>query len=72
MPQGPRYATLTGPVAPDRHEHILDGLRQEFGRTCEGQPVAIDRIALLRQDNPRAAFRIIDEATLLAAAKAGA
>jgi putative phosphonate metabolism protein len=54
------HMTLTGRIDPEHRSSILARLREQFFRECGDHPVAIDGIALLRQDQPRARFRVID------------
>lgn len=52
------HMTLTGRVAPERAEPILSMLRAKLSDVTRG-PLAIDRLALFRQDGNSAQFRII-------------
>jgi putative phosphonate metabolism protein len=52
------HMTLTGRLAAGRHAAILDMLRSRF-RDCGVNDVAIDRIALFRQDAPDQRFQIV-------------
>jgi hypothetical protein len=53
------HMTLTGPIPRDRRQSILSFLRARFSARCGETPIPIDHIALLRQDNPGARFRVI-------------
>jgi putative phosphonate metabolism protein len=52
------HMTLTGRVAPERADSILAVLRARLSGVTRG-PLAIDRLALFRQDGDREQFRII-------------
>ncbi len=62
------HLTLTGRLSAERQEIVLPFLRERFAATRGHGPVAIDAIALLRQDDAQARFRILERA----AAGAGA
>ena len=62
------HLTLTGKIRSDRCEEVLASLRRTFDRTCGSQPIAIDRLALMRQDDRNANFRVILQAPLMPAA----
>jgi putative phosphonate metabolism protein len=54
------HMTLTGRIQPDRRAAILSLLQEQFSK-CHGEhPIAVNGIALLRQDHPDARFRVID------------
>jgi Protein of unknown function (DUF1045) len=57
------HMTLTGKIEVERREQILSVLRDMFQRTCNG-PIAIDRLALARQDMPASPFRVLSSAPL--------
>jgi putative phosphonate metabolism protein len=52
------HMTLTGRLKAERRETVLDILRQRFA-TLELATLAVDRIALFRQDGANARFRIV-------------
>jgi hypothetical protein len=58
------HLTLTGEVAGARRQAIFTILRDGLRGMDAEQPVAVDRIALLKQDTPEASFRVLCEATL--------
>jgi putative phosphonate metabolism protein len=53
------HMTLTGPIPLHRRPAVLSFLRARFSARHGETPVSIDRIALVRQDNPNARFRVI-------------
>lgn len=53
------HMTLTGRLQPDRRAAILSFLRPQFSKYLGNHPIAIDGIALLRQNRPDARFRVI-------------
>jgi hypothetical protein len=53
------HMTLTGRLTPERREPILAALRNSFS-ALDLQTVAIDRIAVFRQENSVLRFRIIN------------
>jgi putative phosphonate metabolism protein len=52
------HMTLTGRLPAERREQVVAMLRGRFAATGIG-PLAIDAIALCRQDNPNSRFRVI-------------
>jgi Protein of unknown function (DUF1045) len=58
------HLTLTGRLGADRHAVVLPYLRDRFAAAWGRRPVAIDRIALLRQDRPDARFLVIRHAAI--------
>ena len=52
------HMTLTGRLPAERREQVVAILRERFSATGIG-PLAIDAIALCRQDNPNSRFRVI-------------
>ena len=56
--------TLTGPASAAAREEILATLRRTFGRVCGKQEIAVDRLALVKQDHARARFRVLGQAEL--------
>jgi len=57
------HMTLTGRIEAERREATVSALRGAFQRVCDG-PIAVDRLALTRQDTPTAAFRVLSTAPL--------
>ena len=60
------HMTLTGRLAVEAHEARVATLRRCFERLCEYRPMAIDRLALLKQDTRAARFRVLSHAQLRA------
>jgi putative phosphonate metabolism protein len=58
------HMTLTGPVPPHRREPTVALLSAHFGRAWGSRPIAIDRLALSRQDHGDARFQVIHQAAL--------
>ena len=58
------HMTLTGKIAADRREPVVATLRRAFARMCGAGPVAIDRLALVRQEAADQTFRVLDHAPL--------
>jgi Protein of unknown function (DUF1045) len=58
------HLTLTGRLGADRHAVVLPWLRDRFAAAWGPRPVAIDRIALLRQDWPDGRFLVIRHAAI--------
>jgi putative phosphonate metabolism protein len=56
------HMTLTGRVGPDRHAAIRTLLQDAFGRRCGFGAIGLNRLALVRQDEPKAPFRVIGHA----------
>ena len=52
------HMTLTGRLPAERREQVVAMLRERFAATGIG-PLAIDAIALCRQENPNSRFRVI-------------
>jgi putative phosphonate metabolism protein len=52
------HMTLTGRLPAERREHVVAMLRERFAATGIGR-LAIDAIALCRQETPNARFRVI-------------
>ena len=69
------HMTLTGRISVERRDTVLAALEKLFARTCGSADIAVDRLALLRQDTPRSRFQVIFEAPVgsgVAATNAGA
>jgi Protein of unknown function (DUF1045) len=58
------HMTLTGKLAGDGADAVLSRLSRAFDGECGDQTLAIDRLALLRQDGEHAAFRVLCQAEL--------
>jgi hypothetical protein len=58
------HMTLTGRVPPERRGTIHALLQSEFVRQCGGSAIALDRVALARQEQPRARFRVVSQVQL--------
>lgn len=58
------HMTLTGRVEPRQHRRIVPLLQDCLRRMGADQPTPIDRLALVRQDTPAAAFRVVNAAIL--------
>ena len=58
------HMTLTGKIAADCREPMVATLRRAFARMCGAGPIAIDRLALVRQEASDQAFRVLDHAPL--------
>jgi Protein of unknown function (DUF1045) len=65
------HLTLTGRLGADRHAVVLAHLQNRFAAVRDSGPVAIDRVALLRQDRPDTRFVVIRHATIGAAREHG-
>lgn len=57
------HMTLTGRVAPDRRTAVNALLREAFAQACGFHPIALDRLALVRQDFG-APFRVVGQVAL--------
>jgi putative phosphonate metabolism protein len=57
------HMTLTGRIAPAHQETVLACLRQSLGG-IEGRPLAVDRVALLRQPDGNTPFHLVASAPL--------
>jgi len=58
------HMTLTGALSADREGPVLAFLRGGFARRHGARPIAIDRLALLRQDGPDARFVVVAHAPI--------
>ncbi|HEY2227821.1 MAG TPA: DUF1045 domain-containing protein [Xanthobacteraceae bacterium] len=58
------HMTLTGRIESDRRRAIHALLRDAFARHCGTGPIALDRLALVRQDEPQARFRVVADAAV--------
>ena len=58
------HMTLTGRIGPDRRAAIHALLQSQFAKACGHGTVRLNRLALVRQDHPDAAFRVIGHAAL--------
>ena len=55
------HMTLTGAVPPSRRKAIVEALLDGFHRMGVESSIAIDRLALVKQETPDAAFRLVSE-----------
>lgn len=58
------HMTVAGPVAPQRRDIVLALMQKMFAQQCGDSDVVVDRVALLRQYNAQARFRIVAQAQL--------
>jgi putative phosphonate metabolism protein len=58
------HMTLTGRIEPDRRAAIHTLLQSAFGKACGRGTIRLNRLALVRQDCPDGAFRVIGHAAL--------
>jgi putative phosphonate metabolism protein len=58
------HMTLTGRIGSDQRQAIHALLRDAFARHCGSEPIRLDRLALVRQQQPQAPFRVIGHAAL--------
>ena len=58
------HMTLTGRLVGRRANAVLSRLRRGFAAACGEQELAIDRLALLKQEGEQAAFRVLCQADL--------
>ena len=58
------HLTLTGRVPVSRRKDILAALQREFRRSVVEPKVAVDRLALVKQDSPDGDFHVVSEAAL--------
>jgi len=58
------HMTLTGPLPAERREAVPALLRDAFARACGERAIAIDRVALFKQENEHARFRVLHHAAL--------
>jgi putative phosphonate metabolism protein len=56
------HMTLTGRIGPERRASIHALLQNEFARRCGSGSIRLDRLALARQDEPHAQFRVMGSA----------
>jgi len=57
------HMTLTGPVAAEQSEAVLQSLKQVYAPLGRG-PVTIDAISLVRQDDANSRFRVVERFAL--------
>lgn len=57
------HMTLTGPISPDRRASVLEVLQRRFA-TLKLQTLAIDEIALLRQNDTTSNFKVMSHRQL--------
>jgi putative phosphonate metabolism protein len=58
------HMTLTGSLAAARQAELMQILRDGFARCCGGHPVAVDHVALVRQDTSSERFRVVAQAAI--------
>jgi Protein of unknown function (DUF1045) len=58
------HMTLTGRVPVDDRDRVLALLQHSFARICGDRSITVDRLALLKQDDARAPFRVLCQAQL--------
>jgi len=58
------HMTLTGPLPEAARDHMIAVLRRAFDRICGKGEIAVDRLALVKQPDERARFRVLCEAEL--------
>jgi putative phosphonate metabolism protein len=58
------HMTLTGPLPKAARDHIIGVLRRAFDRMCGKGEIAVDRLALVKQPDERARFRVLRQAEL--------
>jgi putative phosphonate metabolism protein len=58
------HMTLTGPVPSRRKKEIFAALNDGLQHMKVEPSIAIDRLALMKQETPQAPFRVLDEAPL--------
>jgi putative phosphonate metabolism protein len=58
------HMTLTGRIRPERRAAIHTLLQNAFAKACGHGTIRLDRLALVRQAHPDAAFRVIGHAVL--------
>jgi uncharacterized protein DUF1045 len=61
------HMTLTGRIEAGLREPTVATLRRAFRRMCGGKPISVDRLALVRQGTPDAAFHVLSHAPLAGA-----
>jgi hypothetical protein len=58
------HMTLTGQLPVAQREQVLALLRAGFAKACGDRPIAIDRLALVKQQEEQARFRVLCQAEL--------
>jgi putative phosphonate metabolism protein len=58
------HMTLTGRIGPERRADIHALLQRQFAKACGLGAIRLNRLALVRQDHPDAAFRVIGHAAV--------
>jgi putative phosphonate metabolism protein len=53
------HMTLTGRLAPEQQDAMLELLRRHFTHRCGDRPIAIDRLGLFKQADEGARFRVL-------------
>lgn len=60
------HMTLTGEIAAANRDTALATLKTVFRRMCRDRDVIVDRLALMKQENPNANFQVLSHAPLQA------
>jgi putative phosphonate metabolism protein len=58
------HMTLTDPLPEAARDHMIAVLRRAFDRICGNGEIAVDRLALVKQPDERARFRVLCQAEL--------
>ncbi|MGA7487834.1 MAG: DUF1045 domain-containing protein [Xanthobacteraceae bacterium] len=58
------HMTLAAKIPVEHRDQVLDALRTAYRQACRDQPLILDRISLLTQDNEHARFRMLCQAAL--------
>jgi putative phosphonate metabolism protein len=58
------HMTLTSGLGSERRQAIHSLLQDAFVRRCGTQPIGLDRLALMRQEQPQSPFRVIGHASV--------
>ena len=58
------HMTLTGSLPPDRVQPVCEALANAYAKQVAEGPVAIDRIALFKQETRESRFRLLESITL--------
>ena len=58
------HMTLTGPLPEAARDHLIAVLRRAFDHMCGKDEIAVDRLALVKQPEQRARFRVVCQAEL--------
>src|SRR5262249_39128744 len=58
------HMTLTGPLPEAARDHTMAVLRRAFDRMCSKGEIAVDRLALVKQQDKQVRFRVLCQAEL--------